>query len=354
MKSPYYLAALLAFASAVCATTPAPPKPALLTKQMATTTVTHQASEARASSAKTLGSDGLVADAAVSLRRTKTAWGDLDRRRLAQLSAEQVRLRFQPDDNGGFTFDTGVLRGRLHANGKSLGLTEVVHVPTGARLDRSNGLLSHYRVFTTGKRYGGGAWDWPSTAALLDDGRVEVRWPAAEGRPFALRATYRLASAATIEVETVVEAKAALSGFESFLASYFAPAFTNALVKVKAGGRTQLIAATPDKGDWQMYLRDPAARALAVDGRWKLEPNPVAWTFPAEFAGPTAEAQRRAPNLGLTATLQAPARVVFAIALPHQTEGHFSVYFSQFGRDLQPGETAHATVRLTLSDAKAP
>jgi hypothetical protein len=33
----------------------------------------------------------------------------------------------------------------------------VVHVPTGARLDRSNGLLSHYRVFTRGVRHGGGA-----------------------------------------------------------------------------------------------------------------------------------------------------------------------------------------------------
>lgn len=354
MKSPYCLAALFAFASAVFATTPAPPPPALFAGRTAKTTLAHQAGEARANSAKSLGSDGLVGDAAACLHRTKTTWGDLDRRLLAQRSAEQVHLRFQSDGNGGFTFDTGILRGRLHAKGKSLGLTEVVHVPTRARLDRSNGLLSHYRVFTSGKRYGGGAWDWPSTAALLDAGQVEVRWPAAEGRPFALRATYRLVSATTIEVETVVEAKAALSGFESFLASYFAPAFTNALVKTKAGGGAQLAPATPDKGDWQMYLRDPAARALALDGRWKLEPNPVAWTFPAEFAGPTAEVQRRAPGLGLTAALQAPAKEVFALALPHQTEGHFSVYFSQFGRNLQPGETAHATVRLTLSAAEAP
>lgn len=227
-------------------------------------------------------------------------------------------------------------------------------MPTGTRLDRSNGLLSHYRVFTTGKRYGGGAWDWPSTAALLDDGRVEVRWPAAEGRPFAMRATYHLVSTATVEVETVVEAKAALSGFESFLASYFAPAFTNALVKVQSGAGEEISAATAEKGEWQMYPRDAAARKLAGDGRWQLEPNPVAWTFPADLAGPTAEAQRRAPGLGLTAWIEAPTTDVFAIALPHQTEGHFSVYCSQFGRDLQPAETVHATVRLTLSDAKAP
>ncbi|MGC8988614.1 MAG: hypothetical protein ACP5MD_00665, partial [Verrucomicrobiia bacterium] len=74
---------------------------------------------------------------------------------------------FSPAADGGFEFDTGVLRGRLAKGAKPLGLTDVVHVPTGARLDGSNGLLSHYRVFTRGKRYGGGAWDWPCKVQQL-------------------------------------------------------------------------------------------------------------------------------------------------------------------------------------------
>ena len=56
-----------------------------------------------------------------------------------------------------------------------------VHTPTGTPLCQGHGLFSHYRVFTRGKRYGGGAWDWPSESKLRDDGSVEVRWPAADG-----------------------------------------------------------------------------------------------------------------------------------------------------------------------------
>jgi sugar phosphate isomerase/epimerase len=295
---------------------------------------------------------GIGGDAEDNLRRTMRAWRELNRRALARLSEEQVKrrtLRFRPDGKGGFTFDTGLLRGRLHADGKSLGLTEVHHGPTGARLDRSNGLLSHYRVFANGQRFGGGAWDWPGTAAALDDGSVEVRWPAAEGRPFALRAVYRLTWPGVVEVETAVEPQAELKGFEVFLASYFEAAFSNAQVAVKTVAGTAFVEATPDRGDWQMYVRDASARALAADGRWKLEPNPVAWSFPAELAGPQVRAQRRAAALGLAATFASTTADCFAVATPQQTEGHYSTYLSLFGRTLAAGETARARAALTIS-----
>jgi hypothetical protein len=44
-------------------------------------------------------------------------------------------LAFHQADNNEFTFDTTVLRGKLHANGKPMGLTNVVHIPSGKRLD---------------------------------------------------------------------------------------------------------------------------------------------------------------------------------------------------------------------------
>jgi hypothetical protein len=90
-----------------------------------------------------------------------------------------------------FSFDTGVLRGKLRAEGRSRGLSSVIYLPAGMRLDSSMGLFSHYRVFSAGKRYGTAAWDWPSEARLGSDGAVEARWPEAEGRPFELRARYR-------------------------------------------------------------------------------------------------------------------------------------------------------------------
>lgn len=264
------------------------------------------------------------------------------------------RLKFEPDGLGGYLFDTGMLRGRVHAGGASLGITEAHHVPTGARLDRSKGLLSPYRVFANGRRFGDGAWDWPSTAALLPDGRVEVHWAAGEDRPFTLRARYRLARPSILELEVLAEARDELRGFEVFLASYFDPAFTNSFVFAKGRARDGYLNATLERGEWQMYPRDAAARALIEDGRWQLEPHPVSWSFPGELAGPPLRAYRRAPGLGILATFSTDPASCFAVATPHQTEAHFSTYLSLFGRTLAAGETARARVTLVITGPAAP
>lgn len=265
-----------------------------------------------------------------------------------------LRLKFESDGLGGFYFDTGHLRGRVHAGGASLGLTEAYHVPTGMRLDRSKGLLSPYRVFANGRRFGHGAWDWPSTAALLPDGRVEVHWAAAPERPFHLRARYQLARPGIITLELMTEAQAELRGFEVFLASYFEADFTNSFVYAKGRARDGYLNATLERGEWQMYPRDAAARALIEDGRWTLEPNPVKWSFPAELAGPPLRAYRRAPGHGILATFTTDAASCFAVATPHQTEEHYSTYLSLFGRTLAPGETARARVSLAITGPAAP
>ncbi len=264
------------------------------------------------------------------------------------------RLHFEPDGLGGFYFDTGVLRGRVHAGGTSTGITEAYHVPTGARLDRSKGLLSPYRVFANGRRFGNGAWDWPSVATRLPDGRVEVHWAATNDRPFVLRGRYQLARPSVIILDLEVEAQAELRGFEVFLASYFDPIFTNSFVFAKGRARDGYINATPDRGEWQMYPRDAAARALAEDGRWRLEPHPVNWSFPAELAGENIRAYRRAPERGLLATLSAGAADCFAVATPHQTEAHYSTYLSLFGRTLAAGQKAVARVSLVITGPAAP
>ena len=267
--------------------------------------------------------------------------------------AGSASLSFKAAANGEFPFDTGVLRGTLRAGGKSLGLSSVVHVPTGRRLDRSNGLFSHYRVFSKGVRYGAGAWDWPSTARLRDDGAVEVNWPAATNRPFAMKAVYRWSGLAMLELETIVEPQAELSGFEVFLASYFDEAFTNAYALVKespqSGGNRDLLAAKQSFGDWLMFPRSPDVVPLIQDGRWKLEPNPVNWTIMPPLERPLSV--RHDPKSGLTAILSASADDSFAVAMPHQTEGHYSVYLSLFGRDLKAGKTARAKARLSIAQA---
>ncbi|NMD21253.1 MAG: hypothetical protein GYA76_13510, partial [Verrucomicrobia bacterium] len=196
--------------------------------------------------------------------------------------ASQGAQAFKPAGDGGFEFDTGVLRGRLRAGGQSLGLSSVVHIPTATRLDSSNGLFSHYRVFTRGKRHGGGAWDWPSSAMLRPDGAVEVVFPATPERPIEMQALYRWAGPATLDLETAVRAVSDLEAFESFLASYFSAPFTNSIVCARdaAGpGQMRFVAADKPAGDWQVFPRDDAAVGVIRDGRWQLEPHPVAWVI---------------------------------------------------------------------------
>jgi len=264
------------------------------------------------------------------------------------------RLVFTASGAGEFSFDTGVLRGKLRPGGKALGLVSVVHLPTGLQLDQGPsgyGLLSHYRVFTVGKRYGTGAWDWPSQARLQPDGSVETIWLADGTRPFEMRAIYRLAGPATVDLETVVTPNTNLWGFESFVASYFAPAFSNAaalLADHPTGSRKpDLLEADRFFGDWLLFPRDVAILALVNDGRWRLEPHPVDWTIMPPLAKPLG--LRRAPASKLMAVLMAPAGDCFALAMPYQTEPHLSLYLSLFGRNLKAGETVRAHSRLVVT-----
>ena len=267
-------------------------------------------------------------------------------------------LRFVASGTNEFAFDTGVLRGKLRAEGKSKGLSAVVHVPTGLTLDRSMGLFGHYRVFSANRRYGVGAWDWPSHASLQPDGSVQVRWPAVSDRPFELQATYRWVAPNALDVVTSVTATTNLARFESFLASYFAPDFSNSLVYVRGPvdqpGTPALMPAAPELGTWLASPRDEAAGQIIRDGRWQIQPNPVAWAMMPPLAQPLGV--RRAPAAGLTALLMSPPNDCFAVCTPQQTEGHYSMYLSLFGRDLISGETARARARLiidsNLSDAQ--
>jgi hypothetical protein len=260
---------------------------------------------------------------------------------------------FTASDNGEYVFDTGVLRGVLRQGGKAQGLSSVTYVPTGAKLDRSMGILSHYRVFTTNRRYGVGAWDWPSTAKLLPGGAVQVTWPEAPDRPFEMGALYRWKDARTLDVETTVTARQDLSQFESFLASYFDEAFPTPRVYVAENPDAQrapgFLPARKSFGDWQMFPRDEQVVSLIRDGRWKQGPNPVDWFIMPRLAAPLCMRSSAAGDL--TAILMAPPDDCFAVATPYEGEGHHSLYVSLFGRNLKAGASAKARTRFIVAHA---
>jgi hypothetical protein len=256
------------------------------------------------------------------------------------------KLAFSVSGTNEFIFDTGVLKGKLRADGKSKGLSSVVHLPTGLTLDSSMGLFGHYRVFSANKRYGTAAWDWPSEARLRQDGSVEVLWPSVEDRPFELRAVYRWAAPDTLDLETIVQAKADLTRFESFLASYFSECFTNSSVCVRSNSQQWLEPADKSFGVWQAFPRDDQAVAIIQDGRWKFPPNPVDWVIRPPLAKPLAV--RGCPANGLRAVLMSPPSDCFGVLTPFEGEGHRSMYLSLFGKDLKAGESAKARARLVI------
>lgn len=263
----------------------------------------------------------------------------------------QGSLRFRPAAGGEFQFDTGVLRGVLRAGGRSLGLSSVVHIPSGKTISRSYGIFGHYRMFSSNHRYGPAAWDAPSEAKLREDGSLEVRWPAAEGRPFEMRVIYRWSGAATLDVETVVSPQSDLPDFESFLASYFAEPFATSMVYVKThpgtGGKPGFLAAEEPNGAWQMFPRDRDVIKVIQDGRWTIPPSPVDWTIMPVLAQPLGVRREQQP--GITAIMMAPAQDCFAVATPQQSDRHYSMYLALFGRTIKAGETARARARLTIA-----
>jgi len=264
----------------------------------------------------------------------------------ATLCCAAADLRFHSAEGGAFHFDTGVLKGTLRAEGRSIGLLPVTHLPTGAVMARSMGLFGIYRVFSDGRRYGNGMWNVPSGATPASDGAVTVRWPPAEDRPFRMQAVYRWAGPASLDIDISVRPEQDLHGFEAFLAAYLGEQFTSSAALAKGG---RLLAADRENGAWQMFPRGPEAVSLIRDGRWKIPPNPVDWVIRPEFEQPIAV--RRDPASGLAAVIMAPAQDCFAIATPRQEDSHYSLYLSLFGRDVKKGETARARARLVVLTA---
>lgn len=269
------------------------------------------------------------------------------------VTGNRGKLTFTENEDGGYEFDTGTLRGRLREAGKGLGPTSVVHVPTGTKLNGVYGILSHYRVFTTNKRYGTAAWGWPSSSKLLPDGAVQVTWPEADDRPFELAAIYRFRDNSTLDVETIVKAGKDLSKFEVFLASYFHESFPLPQVFVtpdpKIVGKRTFLTAKKSFGNWQMFPRDYDVLPIIRDGRWQKQPNPVDWIIMPLMAKPIA--LRRGSKTDPMVILMAPPDDCFAIATPYEGEGHYSTYFSLFGRDIEAGQTARARLCLVVIEA---
>lgn len=274
---------------------------------------------------------------------------------LVLAAAEPASLAFRPAGEGLYEFDTGLFQGRLKMDGKYQGVYPLIDVATGTDLTPPPGVFSPYRVFTTNRRYGNAARDWPTQTRLLDSGGVEVRWPAAEEHPLEMTAVYCWTTPDTLDLEIAVKPQQPMAGFELFLSSYFAQGFRASVYLRGDGGKPAgfvPVNRAPDaSGGYVMFPKDDAASRLIRDGRWTIPPSPVDWAMPRHIAAPLA--LRRDESQDLTALMMCPPGDCFAVSCPWNPDspeagGYRSLYQSLFGRDLAAGETARACCRLIL------
>lgn len=275
--------------------------------------------------------------------------------------ADEPQQSFQVESDGIYVFNTGTLRGRLRLNGQNQGISELIHVPSGQEItygDRKLPVLSHYRLFTTGTRYGHAARDWPTECHLLSDGSVEAEFRPTEDYPFAMKAVFRLGEANAIDVETIVTAKQDLARFEVFLSNYFGDGYDASVYVIhslRSPGQPFFLRADHNPlvaGNYLLFPRDRESLLDVFDGRWQQPPNPVEWCITRYLAAPVGV--RRHKETGLTAVVMAAPEDCFAVSTPYNQEppdgvaNHRSLYLSLFGRDVCKGETVRASCRLQI------
>ncbi len=280
---------------------------------------------------------------------------------IAALSAEGAELAFTKESEGLFAFDTGVVKGKLRADGKSQGIFTLVDRETGLDLaygGNNPGILSYYRVFETNKRYEGTARGWPLVAECLADGALRLEWPSRAERPFTLSATYRWSAANTLDLETAVTPKKRLKDFEVFLSSYFQKGFRGSVYAQNPRHVDRSDAFLPTDGNplnvgtYLAFPRDLAATQLIYDGRWELGQSPVQMSVSQYHAAPLAMRTNAAHGLGFLQ--MARPDDCFAIEMAYNSDppdgvsNHYSMYFSLFGGDIPKGKTVRTHSRVVI------
>jgi hypothetical protein len=270
----------------------------------------------------------------------------------------QSDLSFTETEPGIFAFDTGVVRGRLQADGRHQGIVSLVDIETGTELVHGAGAMSLYRVFSGSTRFCDAARNWPVASSVLYDGSVDLRFPTSETHPMTIVARFVWSASDALDLELSVVSEQAVPDFELFLSSYFSNDMKGAVYvqpNYFASGEPEMLPTDVNPmvdGAYLAFPRDDEAVRKIFDGRWDQPPHPVQWAITRRYAG--AMAIRRSEASGVTVAMAAPVEDCFAVLLPYDKtppdgpSSHASLYLSLFGGDLEPGETSTARSRLYI------
>lgn len=278
---------------------------------------------------------------------------------LIHVTASSADLSFKTKEKGSFSFDTGAVRGTLQADDASQGIPSIIDIVTGTDLAHgAPGLLSYYRLLSTDKRWGENFRGWPKTAKLQSDGAVEVIWPPQPDHPVEMRATYRWKSANILDLETVLRPESDMSNVEVFLSSYFNKGFRGRMYVAAprhTGGQPYFLSLMANPftiGTYLAFPRDLEAARIVYDGRWERGTNPVQFSINRYYAAPLA--LKTNAESGVTVVQMSRPDDCFAVEAPYDKDppdgpaGHYSLYLSLFGRNLQAGQTARALTRMVV------
>ncbi len=270
-------------------------------------------------------------------------------------------LSFKADGEGFFSFDTGVLKGRLQADEHSQGIPTMVDVKSGIELaygGNNPGIFSYYRMFSKGKRWADTARPLPKSAEVTEDGGVRVHWPSGEDHPFEMSAIYRWAAPNILDLETRVKPHIDMECFEIFLSSYFNENFRSLVYTqptryLESGPSIVSVDVNPlIEGTYVAFPRDLEAAQIIYDGRWELGQHPVQFSITRYYEVPLC--MKRDSTNGMAIIMMSPFEDCFAIETPYNMDppdnvaSHYSMYMSFFGIDIPAGEEKRARARLVF------
>lgn len=263
------------------------------------------------------------------------------------------------DENPHYRFETDVVSGSYLTAGEYQGMRDLVHRPTGVQVAAGEslpGLVSPYRVFGNGRRYGD-VRDRPCQVEIVAEG-LRIAQPADEENPFDLESLYSW-NGDTLDVKYTISPHEDMRRFELCIASYLSAGF-RAFVSRQSNewgekdSKIVPVDTNPMTDVYAMFPRDEKAASMIFDGRWDIPPYPVRWSVPAWFDLPLA--YRRHAKSGVMGLTMGDPQECYTIGIsvndppedPDPANGYQATYLYMFGRDLPKGETAKASVRWVI------
>lgn len=260
-------------------------------------------------------------------------------------------------ESGELRFRTESLEGTLRADGTRHAVTQLIHRPTGVRVDRDM-LLAIYRLLSR-SAWMGEARVMSHTVRPTEDG-IELAWMPRLAHQVLLSARFAIHEPDYIDCTIGVVGHAYYPDYEVFVSNYFARSFrSGGYVGPARGEEMKASIQVQPQGSpifREMYItfpRDEQSAHLITDGRWQRGRHFTRF-LPARYYG---------LPLGFYSQTEGPLDVLlmglpcdtFAVSMAYATDDpsdnvgqHNSFYLSLFGKDLHPGERWQTTVRLVV------